>query len=131
MNDGTTAKTDAEFDAAFNTWMEGAQKVIDNHWERMKFTHAKPPLLVANRGSRYIAIQRIDRDKDGVLMSDRGSAHAFIDLTGGKVQGAPSMRGDVLKPAGWKAPAKWARGNIFDAHNGLSMMGPHGTANLK
>lgn len=123
--------TEAEFDKALKTWMEGAQKLIDDNWERNKFTHAQSPLLVANRGSRYIAIQRIDRNKDGVLMSDKGSAHAFIDLTGGKVQGVPTMRGDVLKPAGWQAPAKHARGNIFDDRNGLGMMGPYGTGLLK
>lgn len=42
---------------------------------------------------------------------------AFVDRT----------NGDVLKPATWKAPAKHARGNIFDAANGLwdvSLYGP-------
>jgi hypothetical protein len=34
--------------------------------------------------------------------------------------------GDVLKPASWKAPAKGARGNIFDEHNGLNRMTEYG-----
>jgi len=124
-------KTTEEFNTAFDTWMTGAQKVIDDHWVVQKFTHAKSPQLVAKHGSRYVAIQRIDRDKDGNLVSDRGSAHAFIDKLGGKIEGAPSIMGDVLKPDGWKKPARHARGNIFDANNGLGSMGPYGPAYLK
>lgn len=52
----------------------------------------------------------------------RGSGvHCFVDMT----------TGDVLKPASWKTPAKHARGNIFDAQNGLGSMGEHGPAYLK
>jgi hypothetical protein len=49
---------------------------------------------------------------------ETGSVHSFIDRT----------TGDVLLPAGWKTPAKGARGNIHDAQNGLGRMGPHGPA---
>jgi hypothetical protein len=37
----------------------------------------------------------------------------------------------VLKPAGWKTPAKHARGNIFDDRNGLKHMGMYGPAYLR
>ncbi len=60
-------------------------------------------------GTRYIRIWR------------GNSAHAFIDRT----------TGDVLKPATWKAPAKHARGNIFDNQNGMGSMGPYGPAYIK
>jgi hypothetical protein len=38
--------------------------------------------------------------------------------------------GEVLKNAGWKAPAitKVKRGNVFDEHNGLKYIGPDGVA---
>ena len=49
------------------------------------------------------------------------SAWAFIDRS----------TGDVLKPATYKAPAKHARGNIFDPQNGMSSMGPYGPAYLR
>jgi hypothetical protein len=62
-----------------------------------------------NFGTRYVRVMR------------GTSAHAFIDRS----------NGDVLKPATWKAPAKHARGNIFDASNGLGSMGPYGPAYLK
>jgi hypothetical protein len=54
-------------------------------------------------GSRYIRIFR------------GSSCEAFIDKT----------NGDVLKAATFRAPAKWPRGNIFDAHNGLGTYHAH------
>ena len=50
-----------------------------------------------------------------------GSVHCFVDKT----------NGDVLKAAGWKAPAKHARGNIFDSNNGLGSMTEYGPAYLR
>ena len=61
-------------------------------------------LWEASWGRRYIRI------------SYRGSAFCFVDMT----------NGDVLKCAGWKAPAKGARGNIFDEWNGLKRMTAYG-----
>ena len=37
----------------------------------------------------------------------------------------------VLLPASWKAPAKHARGNIFDDDNGLRTMGPYGPGYIR
>ena len=50
-----------------------------------------------------------------------GSAYCFVDRT----------NGDVLKAASWKAPAKHARGNIFDDSNGLKFMSAYGAAYLR
>jgi len=123
--------TTEEFNKAVQEWMVGSQKIIDDHWKASQFTYAMSPLLVAKLGERYVIVQRIDRDKEGALLSDRGSAHAFIDMIGGNVEGAPTLKGDVFKPASWKKPAKHARGNIFDAKNGLGSVGPYGPAYLK
>ena len=35
-------------------------------------------------------------------------------------------RGDILKPASWKAPTKGARGNLFDTEKGFSRLGLYG-----
>lgn len=65
-------------------------------------------------GSRYARVVRVGRAQR--------SAHCFIDLT----------NGDVLKSASWKAPEKKnPRGNLNDAHKGLRLMGPYGTAYLR
>lgn len=55
-----------------------------------------------------------------VSQSGGRSAYAFIDNT----------TGDLFKPAGWKAPAKHARGNINDA-SGLKACGAYGVASLR
>jgi hypothetical protein len=64
---------------------------------------------------------KMDRGVKRIRIVRDGSAHAFVDIA----------TGDVLKPASWAAPAKHARGNIFDEHNGLGSMGPYGPAYLK
>jgi hypothetical protein len=38
----------------------------------------------------------------------------FISRVDGDHKGAPIKKGDLLKPAGWRAAAKHARGNIAD-----------------
>ena len=45
-----------------------------------------------------------------------GSVWGFIANGDGVLKGVPYKKGDVFKAAGWAAPAKWARGNIFDAN---------------
>ncbi len=50
-----------------------------------------------------------------------GSAWAFLN----------TENGDVLKPASFKAPAKHARGNIYDAHGGMGTVGVYGPAYMR
>ena len=40
------------------------------------------------------------------------SVWAFIDRT----------NGDVLKPASWRAPAKYPRGNVYDEYDGMKFI---------
>lgn len=49
------------------------------------------------------------------------SACGFVDLT----------NGDALFPAGWKGPAKHARGNVFAEDFGLSAFGDFGVKALR
>jgi hypothetical protein len=48
------------------------------------------------------------------------TARAFVDMT----------TGDVLKPDGWKGPARHARGNVLDVHAGLGSTTAYGVAYL-
>ena len=48
----------------------------------------------------------------------------FISRVDGDLKGAPIKKGDLLKPATWKAPAKHARGNIIDGTARWSEYGP-------
>lgn len=101
-----------EFEQKFNSWLQGAQKIINDDWVKNHFT-SSPPILTPDKGNRFIRIWREDSQK---------SAHAFIDVEGGLHKGVMNKPGDVLKPATWRAPAKHARGNIFDEYNGLHFM---------
>ena len=53
------------------------------------------------------------------------SVWGFVAKVDGTHKGVPMKTGDVLKAAGWSAPAKHTRGNIFDVNqNYFSWTGP-------
>ena len=109
----TTKSISPEFDAALATWLEGCNEIVAENDKR--FPNCEFNSRVAIEGGRkYLKVVKRD-DMGG------GSAWAFVDTT----------NGDVLKPASWKAPAKHARGNIFDENNGLGSIGPYGPAYLR
>ena len=46
------------------------------------------------------------------------SAYAFIAKADGETRGLGVIKaGDIFKPAGWSAPSKTARGNVFDLND--------------
>lgn len=96
------------FKEKFDTFYAGVQKIYLDYMQHT-FPALKPETFEWAEGPRYIKIWRT------------GSIHAFVD----------TVTGDVLKPAGVHKPAKHARGNIFDEHNGLLHMTPNGPAYLK
>jgi hypothetical protein len=103
---------------AIDMFMKGAQKLIDDDYKK-NYTNLKPPILSIKKGGRYYKVIRKEQNGSGT------SVHAFIDAKEG-----PTL-GDVLKPASWKAPAKHARGNVFDGSWGLKYMSSYGPAYLK
>ena len=105
---------EASFDAAFETFMAGVAKISDDYYGD-EYPNLEPSIFGFNKGRRYMKVTVTTVPGDGK------SVHCFVDRT----------NGDVLKPAGWNAPAKHARGNIFDDNNGLGAMGPHGPAYLR
>ena len=98
----------------FQTWLDGCRKIVADNCTRNKYNEfATPTLEVEKGGRRYIRIVSIS--------SASRSAWAFIEIE----------TGNIFKPASWKTPAKHARGNIFDEHNGLKWIGPYGPAYLR
>lgn len=93
------------FDAAFATYYEGCQRIH------------RATLLPDQQSPAW----RITRGKRFVKVIHNGGAHSFVELA----------TGGVFKAASWSTPAKHARGNIFDAWNGLRNMGPFGPAYLR
>lgn len=95
-----------------DSFVAGAQNIVNAYYAKnfADSPHMIPPTLEATHGDRYVRVASVERGKDGKINSR--SAHTFID----------KQTGDVLKPSGWKAPAKGARGNVNDEHNGLGRM---------
>jgi hypothetical protein len=96
------------FENALASFYEGCQRISEAHRAKMY-----PNIPVATW-----ELQRLQKR---ARIKREGAAHCFVDYA----------TGDVLLPASWSAPAKHARGNIFDAANGLGSMGPYGPATFR
>lgn len=57
------------------------------------------------------------------LISD-GGVWGFIARNDGILHGVPYRRGDLFRPATWRAPAKHSRGNIIDGTAKWDVYGP-------
>ena len=55
------------------------------------------------------------------------SVWGFVAKVDGVHKGLPMLKGDILKAAGWRPPAKHSRGSIFDSemHKSFSWTGPN------
>ena len=55
------------------------------------------------------------------------SVWGFVAKVDGVHKGLPMLKGDILKAAGWRAPAKHSRGSIFDSemNKSFSWTGPN------
>lgn len=87
------------FDKRLETFLEGLKVILATAYKN-GFT------LEAVEGGRYIKL---------IVGTPQKSAYGFID----------KINGDVLKTASWNAPAKHARGNIFNGDNGLHCCQPY------
>lgn len=103
-------------------FVTGCQAIVD---ENMKdyMPHQKKTLEVAKGGRRYkkIVVKYETMGVDGEYQKASYSVHCFVDTT----------NGDVLKAAGWKKPAKHARGNLNDDTKGLGCMTAYGAKYLR
>lgn len=100
MNDSAVMAKVSDF-VAYVTRLQEA------HYQQ--YPNLTPPTVEAMIGVRYARIVTRDTGHGG------RSAWGFVDLT----------NGDILKAASWKAPAKHARGNIFDLrYEGMTAYGP-------
>lgn len=125
----TVQTGDAQFDAAFANWLEKAQQAVDEHMKQ--FGNLPREVLVPEVLQNYVRVWKrsITEHTAG---ERRGSAYAFIALRDNQTNALGVVkRGDVMKPASWKVPAKHARGNLFDATGGLGQVGAYGPAYLK
>lgn len=93
-------------------------------YRAVNFPSLSPETLSVEEGTKFL---RIVRKGHG-----NGSVYAFVARTDNTTKALGTVRaGDVLKPATYAAPAKHARGNIFDPFGGMGRMGPYGPDYLR
>lgn len=99
----------ARFDAALENFRLSAEIAVRAHFNRCDFTFAVPGVKIASKGRRFAKLVSFELDCDGRSV-DKG-VHSFVDIE----------TGEIFKPKTYKAPAKHARGNIFNDHGRRSL----------
>jgi len=109
----TTTKNGLSFDNAMETLLVKIQENYDNRYMGSN-VHKKLDLTL-KPGRKFIKVVEGSR------------VWGFIAKVNGVHKDVPMLKGDILKAATWRAPAKHSRGSIFDAemHKSFSWTGPN------
>jgi hypothetical protein len=99
-------RTAVEFEIALAAFVAGCERITKESHAKNDFD-ASGLTFSVERGQKNVRVVRADPHR---------SVHCFVEIA----------TGDVLKAAGWKAPAKGVRGNIYDDKGGLGRMGAYG-----
>ena len=100
-----------DYKTTLDSFLIECQSLVDEHMRKYSWDNK----LSVTKGRRYDKIVSEDLHEESRRNSKR--VWAFVDKT----------NGDILKPEGWKKPAKHARGNIYDEDRML-FMSHHGPA---
>ena len=115
-NSTETEKTSITNGLSFDDAMDNLLvKIQENYNEWWQGSYPKKMNLSLKKGRKFMKV-----------IHDN-SVWGFISLVDGEHKGAPIKIGDIMKAAGWSAPAKHSRGNIFDKefHKSFSWTGPN------
>jgi hypothetical protein len=79
---------------------------LQDHCQKLNNVTFYKPVIGIMAGKKNWRITRADLITEGACagMTQSKCVHCFVDME----------TGDIYKAAGWKAPAKGVRGNIFD-----------------
>ncbi|MGW8180806.1 MAG: DUF7717 family protein [bacterium] len=102
------------FDEALEDFVEMARNKINTYYAE-RFSNLTAPVLSYETGRRYV---KLITSNDGTTGK---SVYCFVDKT----------NGDILKAATWRAPAKHARGSIYDEDCGASAVNQYGANYLR
>ncbi len=97
-----------DFQTALNNWLNKVNAMLLAHHAERKFTIPPTQVSIDPGGKKYLRVVSSSGAHDR-------SAYAFIEVA----------TGNVLKPDGWKGPAKGARGNIYTENLGVGAYGAH------
>lgn len=92
-------------------FVQEVDKKICEYYDE-KLSNLPHPMIKVELGNKFIKI-----------VSD-SSCWGFISRIDGDLKGSPIKKGDLLKPASYKAPARHARGNIIDGTAKWGVYGP-------
>ena len=106
----TTTKNGLSFDEAMDSLLLQIQVAYDNWTDNGKTLD-----LSLKPGRKFIKVVEGTR------------VWGFVAKVDGTHKGVPMLKGDILKAATWRAPAKHSRGSIFDKdmHESFSWTGPN------
>jgi len=137
-----------ELRKAIETMVQKGNEIIAAYWLRNKYTHAEPNILHITILSKWCRIDKMEHCKtDNKSESEwradypksyfktqngnlykTSSVYAFVALCDFSTSSLGHIcYGDIHKAASYKAPAKHARGNVF---NNIECLEPHGIAYL-
>ena len=100
-----------ESNPVVKSFLEGVNKQIEEYYAK-SLPNLKPEYVTVDVGNKFIRLWK------------GSTCWGFISRVDGDLKGAPIKKGDLLKPASWKAPAKHARGNIMDGTARYGVYGP-------
>lgn len=96
----------------FEIWLENVNKERKEYWD-VNYSYKPYEPLKAEKGRKYIKL------------IDDSSIWGFVSMIDGFVQNLPISKGDLLKPANFRTPAKHSRGNIFEGTDSWNYYGPN------
>lgn len=118
------------FQERLDAFLEHANKQSEEYWIQQGYTFAKFPVRKPEFASnKWVKVYSYDRYNDGT--ERKQSIFAFIARCDFQTKTLGYIKtGDIHKPASYQAPAKHARGNIFQ-ENFNNCVGPIGIVYLR
>lgn len=99
-----------------------AQEMIDKHYQDNNYLCGSATFHAEYLSEKWCRIVKKDSST---------SVYAFVCLKDGATKTLGTLKaGDVHKPAGWSAPAKHARANVFE-NDFAKCIGPYGVSYLR
>ena len=104
-------------------FIDAANKIFEEQYKKNNYTFEDPPKLTIRNGKT---------SGDWIALDKPRSVYCWIRMTDGSTKTLGTLRaGDIHRPATYRAPAKHARGNVFEDDFGAHCAGPHGVQYLR
>ena len=95
-------------------FVKAADEILEEHWKANNFTFSLSPVHKAEYLDKWVRIVTVERRHDG--STNTAGVYAFICLKDNVTKSLGQVKaGDIHKAATYKAPAKHARANVFEA----------------